>query len=405
MPSPNQSSSRLIPLTDMESRAAEAALAPFGIPPGAVRRIRMAALRDGDIPATLSGVATRHLEMARAQTSIPRLTLVEKRVSPRDAFAKYLFRGDGPDAFEAVRIPLLHKAGDEKYIVCVSSQVGCALGCAFCATGRLGFRRDLAAWEMVDQVARVRADSPHPVAGVVFMGMGEPLLNADAVIRAGRILSEPCGLAISGKAITISTAGIVPGIRRMAEARLPFRLVVSLTAADSAKRRDAMPVEAIYPLPDLMAALRDYHAATRRRITLAWIMAAGVNTRERDAIELAALVKGLPIKLDLIDVLDPTGRFAPPDDAERNAFRDALRKHVGAPVARRYSGGADIDAACGMLAGQSGSGPTHCVNRSGEPLSNRGRGGLSYAGVSGPVAVPSGRAGAAPARPEGRRSN
>ena len=147
--------------------------------------------------------------------------------------------------FEAVRIPLLHRAGKEKTVVCVSSQVGCALGCRFCATGRLGFGRNLATWEMVDQVIRIAADSPHPVRGVVFMGMGEPLLNYDAVVRAARILSEPCGLAIAAKAITISTAGIVPGIRRFTADRLPFKMVVSLASADKAKRRTMMPVDSM----------------------------------------------------------------------------------------------------------------------------------------------------------------
>src|SRR6185369_8339399 len=156
----------------------------------------------------------RLLGQIRERVRIPKLTLVDKVVSPQDGFAKYLFRGDGPGDFEAVRIPLLHRPGDEKYVVCVSSQVGCGLGCVFCATGRMGFQRNLATWEIVDQVTQVQADSPHPVRGVVFMGMGEPMLNYDRVLRAAHIFSEPCGMAITAKAITISTAGVVPGIRR-----------------------------------------------------------------------------------------------------------------------------------------------------------------------------------------------
>ena len=168
----------------------------------------------------------------RQCTTIPNLTLIEKQISPRDGFAKYLFSGDGPEPFEAVRIPLLHKPDDLKYVVCVSSQVGCAMGCEFCATGRMGFRRDLAAWEIVDQVIKIRDDSPHPVRGVVFMGMGEPMLNYDRVIQAARILTESCGMAIGGKAITISTAGVVPGIRRFTAEGHIYRLVVSLNSAD-----------------------------------------------------------------------------------------------------------------------------------------------------------------------------
>lgn len=339
-------------LTDITSAAAEAAFTPLGVPARATRLMRMAALRSGRLPDVLPGVAARFLEIARKHAHVPRLALVEKTISPRDGFARYLFRGDGPDCFESVRIPLLHRAGDEKYVICVSSQVGCAMGCVFCATGRMGYRRNLSAWEMVCQVAQVAADSEHPVGGVVFMGMGEPLDNYYAVIRAARIMSEPCGLAIAGKAISVSTAGVVPGILRMAEERLPFRLVVSLTSADHERRLAMMPVESVHPLPGLVAALKIYHSATRRRVTLAWTMMAGVNTREQDAMELAGLLRGLPVKLDLIDVNDPAERFRPPSDSERNAFRDALRRHLHAPVARRYSGGADIGAACGMLAGK-----------------------------------------------------
>lgn len=338
-------------LNDATDAEVEATLAAHGVSARSARKIRMDAIRRGRLPDELPGVAKTSLSTVRDIACVRRLMLVGKTVSPRDAFTKYLFRGDGPDCFEAVRIPLLHRTDDKKYVVCVSTQVGCALGCVFCATGRMGFRRNLAAWEMVDQVVQIGADSDHPVSGVVFMGMGEPLLNYEAVMRAARIMSEPCGLAIAGKAITISTAGIVPGIRRMTEERVPFRLIVSLTSADPARRRAMMPVETVHTTADLIGSLRDYHAALGRRVTLAWIMIAGVNTREQDAVDLANLVRGLPVKVDLIDVNDPTDRFRPPPDDERNAFRDALRKHLPAPVARRYSGGTDIHAACGMLAG------------------------------------------------------
>ena len=216
---------------------------------------------------------------------------------------------------------------------------------------RLGFRRNLATWEIVDQVVKIRADSPHPVRGVVFMGMGEPMLNYDRVLRAAKILSEPCGLAISGKAITISTAGVVPGIRRFTAERHPYRLVVSLTSADPGRRRELMPIERAYPLDELMEAdarlssrqrpagdagldddLRRQHPARRRP---------GPGPADRRHAD----------HLDLIDVNDPTGRFRPPSREELNTFRDELRELVAMPVARRYSGGQDIAGGCGMLAG------------------------------------------------------
>ena len=331
-----------------------AALMHVGVTPRMARQLQAAALRRGELPGTGPGLPANTLAKVRELTAIPRLTLVDKVVSARDGFARYLFRGALPDAFEAVRIPLLHRPEDPKYVVCVSSQIGCAMGCVFCATGRMGFRRNLAAWEIVDQVARIRADSLHPVRGVVFMGMGEPLLNYEATMQAARILSEPCGLAIAAKAITIGTAGIVPAIRRFTAEGRPYRLVVSLTAADSIQRRALMPVEAAHPTPELIQALRAYHAVTGRRVTLAWIMISGVNTREEDAARLADLTRGLPVKLDLIDVNDDTGRFRPPAPEELNTFRDALRAKLAMPGVRRYSGGQDIAAACGMLAGAAG---------------------------------------------------
>jgi 23S rRNA (adenine2503-C2)-methyltransferase len=298
-----------------------------------------------------NGLTARRLADIQQRTAIPHLTLVDKVVSPQDGFTKYLFRGQGPEPFEAVRIPILHRPDDLKCIVCVSSQVGCALGCAFCATGRMNFIRNLDAWEIVDQVVKIQADSPYPVRGVVFMGMGEPMLNYDAVITALRILSEPCGMAIGIKSITVSTAGITPGIRRFTAEGWKARLILSLTSADPIQRRELMPIERAHPSPDLIQALREYHAATGNRVTIAWTMISGLNTRPADAQQLAALLQGLPVKIDLIDVNDPTGNFKPPTREELDQFRDALRQYVGMPITRRYSGGLDINAACGMLAG------------------------------------------------------
>ena len=234
-------------LKDLTADQLHDSLSHAGLTPHQTRQIHAAAVRRGQLPAADQGIAAKVLDEIRRLTAIPHLTLVDKVVSPQDGFAKYVFRGDGPEPFEAVRIPLLHRPEDPKYVVCVSSQVGCAMGCEFCATGRMGFRRNLAAWEIVDQVIKIQADSPHPVRGVVFMGMGEPMLNYDRVIQAARILSEPCGLAIGGKAITISTVGIVPGIRRFTAEGHIYRLVVSLNTADPIRRRQLMPVEKAYP--------------------------------------------------------------------------------------------------------------------------------------------------------------
>lgn len=329
-------------------------LAPLGVDLRLARRLQSAIVRAGaaEVPHALPEVSRRVLERVREATAIPRLALLEKAISPQDGFAKYLFKGAGPEPFEAVRIPLLHRPGDEKYIICVSSQVGCAMGCAFCATGRLGFRRNLATWEIVDQVMHIQADSTHPVRGVVFMGMGEPLLNYERVLRAAEIFREPVGLAIEGKAITISTVGIVPMIRRFTAERHPYRLVISLTTADPERRRQLLPVEESYPLPELMQAIREYHAAKGGRVTLAWTLLRGINTRLEDVRQLAELIGDLPVIVDLIEVNDATSQFEPPDEAELGAFRDALSAVIRQPIVRRYSGGKDVHGACGMLAGR-----------------------------------------------------
>src|SRR5207253_9287958 len=182
--------------------------------------------------------------------------------------------------------------------------------------------------------------------------MGEPFLNYDRVIRAARIFSEPCGGAIAARAISISTVGVAPMIRRFTAERQPYRLVVSLTSADTTQRGELLPIERTHPLPELMEAVREYHAATRTRVTLAWTLLSGINTRPEDAEALAALVQDLPVRIDLIDVNDPTGRFQQPQAAELKRFRDALTARLAVPIVRRYSGGQDIHGGCGMLAGR-----------------------------------------------------
>ncbi len=272
------------------------------------------------------------------------------RVDARDGFRRYLFELPDGARVEAVRIPLF----DTHHVVCVSSQAGCALGCAFCATGALGLTRSLAAWEIVRQVQRVRADSARPVTGVVFMGQGEPFQNYDAVLDAAYTLCDPAGGRIDARRISISTAGVVPMIRRYTAEGHKFRLCVSLNAAIPAKRSALMPIERGFPLAELAAAIRE-HAGVRGRVTIEYVMISGVNVGEEDAAALGALFRGVPIRLNPIAVNDASGRFRPPGEDEWNRFRDALARELpGQPVVRRYSGGQDEHAACGMLASRAG---------------------------------------------------
>lgn len=285
------------------------------------------------------------LDAVAERVVAPRLEVLTSRTDPADGFTKYLFGLPDGQKVEAVRIPIF----DTHYVVCVSSQVGCALACDFCATGRMGFKRNLEPWEIVEQVLAVRDLADRPVRGVVFMGMGEPFLNYRNVIAAAQILSAPAGGAIDGKAITISTAGWVPMIKRYTEEGHPYRLAFSLTSAIPEKRVKVMPVEERWPLPELMAAIRGWAEARRTRAMLAYVVIKGFNTGYDDAVALKELIGDLPVKIDLIDVNDATGNWLPPEEEELERFRDHLQI-LGAPVVRRYSGGKAIEGACGMLA-------------------------------------------------------
>jgi len=361
-------------LRNLDGPEMAAALSPFGVSAEVSRRVFSAVHRDGvdALVAAQPGIRGLPLAAARAIDAVavwPSLQVLERRRAD-DGFLKYLFKlADGPE-IEAVRIPLpdpaaaralraARAAGEAssglialptaKYTVCLSSQAGCALACDFCATGRLGGIRSLETWEILAQLRAIAAEADHPIRGVVFQGMGEPLLNYVNVTRAARVLSDPAGPAIGSKAISISTAGVVPAIRRYIAEAQPYRLVFSLGAPTSSERAALMPIEKRWPLPELMAAIRAYAQASRARVTLAYVAIGGVNTAPRHARELGALLADVKVKLNLIDVNDATGRYRPPSEDELRLFRDALAESWGGPVVRRYSGGGEIGAACGTL--------------------------------------------------------
>jgi 23S rRNA (adenine2503-C2)-methyltransferase len=299
----------------------------------------------------LSAVLGRDLA-ARSRTT--RLVVVDRRRSAVDPFVKYLFRAPDGQVFETVRIPLLHP----RWSVCVSSQVGCALGCDFCETGRVGFRRNLEPWEIVEQVLTVRREGKErPVTGVVFQGQGEPFQNYENVIRAAAVLRNPCGAGIGGDRITISTVGLLPEIERYTEEGHPYRLILSLTSAFSEKRTPLVPINARYDVPALAAAMRRHAERRGGPVSLAWVLMAGVNSGADEARELGRLFAGHRVRLSVIDVNDPTGSYARASDEERSRFFSALAGN-GIGFVRRYSGGPDIHAACGMLAASRTGGTT-----------------------------------------------
>ncbi len=336
------------PLNDLSFGEFTARMENIGLSGLQARKVFSAVYRKGrpDLgqgTARVDEVSPRHLDLIRAMPW-GKLSVLDRRQAA-DGFVKYLFQSPLGGCFEAVRIPLFGR----KHVVCISSQVGCALGCVFCSTGRLGFSRNLETWEMVEQVRVIRDEAELPVRHVVFMGMGEPFLNYDNVIRAAVLFTQSGGLQISGRNITISTAGVAPAIRRYTEEGHPFRLTFSLTSAIPEKRRALMPVEKRWPLDELVDAIAGYARTTGDRAVIAYVVIRGVNIGAEDVEALRQTFRNIPIKLDLIDVHDASGRLQPPDAEELKRFRDMLQV-LRVPVGRRYSGGSEIGASCGNLA-------------------------------------------------------
>lgn len=291
----------------------------------------------------------RRVELACEQlTRRDRLPILERATDPADGFVKYLFRLHDGAVAEAVRIPLEREGC---FTVCLSSQAGCAMGCDFCATGRMGLARNLEPWEIVAQFIAVRDEAPGTITGAVFQGQGEPLHNYANVMRAAEILSHPCGGRISAKAITISTVGLVPAIHRYASEKRPWRLIISLTSAIDERRRSLLPAASAWSVRELADAIRTYQQSAGGRVTIAWVLLGGINTGRDEVEALRDLFDGVPLRLNLIDVNDARENgYARATEEELGRFRDALRT-LGVPVVRRYSGGAAKHAACGMLAG------------------------------------------------------
>ncbi len=264
----------------------------------------------------------------------------------KDGTMKVVFRLADGLMIQSVVMPEGKKAS-----VCLSTQAGCALGCAFCLTGRGGFVRNLTLSEMAGQVLHARkiigADAE--VTNIVFMGMGEPLLNYDVLVDFIRILTDPAGLAMSHNRITVSTAGITPAVERLGREGLNINLAVSLNAPDGALRERIMPVTRKYPLSGLMKALRGYPLRGKKRLTMEYVLLGGVNDRPADAKRLLMLIRGLRCKVNLIP-FNPFGgaAFRRPSDEAVALFRDILMK-AGYLAVIRKSRGAEIGAACGQL--------------------------------------------------------
>jgi 23S rRNA (adenine2503-C2)-methyltransferase len=253
--------------------------------------------------------------------------------------------GDG-QVYECVLLPY-----QDRVSCCISSQVGCPMGCKFCATGLGGFDRNLEAGEIVGQYLTLQRLSPRRISHVVFMGMGEPLLNLPNVLKAIELLHDEVGL--SHRHITVSTVGIVPQIHRLAEAKLPIHLALSLHSPLDEVRNRLMPVNNKWPVAEVMDAMKQYHKATGRKITIEYLLIKGLTDTPDQAEALAKLVKGTPSVVNLIPFnwVDTEQGFARPERQRVQAFRSTLEGR-GVNVTERVERGHEIAAACGQLAGQ-----------------------------------------------------
>ena len=286
-----------------------------------------------DLPIAFRGLLAEHF-------ALPRLALVTEQTSA-DGTRKFLFRMRDGQAIETVAIP-----DGDRMTFCISSQAGCALQCSFCATGAMGFARNLAVHEIAGQVRELALlDPPVRATNIVFMGMGEPLMNWTAVSDVLTLLNDPKGFGIGARHITVSTVGILPGIVALGQRKEQFRLALSIHAPSDALRQTLMPVNTKYPLSDVIEAAAEFD----RRVTFEYVMLGGVNDQPQHADQLAALARRCKAFVNLIP-LHPGGSmgFTPTTPEAIGTFARKIR-NSGVEVAIRKSRGVDIAAACGQL--------------------------------------------------------
>ena len=290
-----------------------------------------------NLPLTLRQTLTE-------QFCIPQVTIRKKLVSAIDGTIKYLYGLSDGETVESVLMSYHHG-----YSQCLSTQVGCKMGCTFCATGMGGFVRNLSAAEMMSQIEVAQRDAGVRVSSVVLMGMGEPLDNFDHVMRFLEMLSEPDGVHIGMRHVSLSTCGLVDGIYRLMERNLQLTLSVSLHAPNDEIRSRTMPVNRRWPIGELLAACREYAQRTGRRISFEYAMIDGVNDSDACAEELAARLKGMLCHVNLIPVNEVAGKAQRRSGAPRLKRFSEILAGRGIPVTVRRTLGADIQASCGQL--------------------------------------------------------
>ena len=291
----------------------------------------------------MTNISLELREKLKKEYTICNFNILKKQES-KDGTIKYLFDVLDGNAIETVLMSYHHG-----YSICVSSQIGCKMGCKFCASTGINFIRSLTSGEIVEQILAVEQDTKIRISNVVFMGIGEPLDNYDNVINAIRIINNPKGLNIGARHISISTSGLVPKIYKLAEENIPCTLSISLHATTNEKRSKMMPVNNVYPIEELIKACKDYIKKTNRRISFEYALAKDNNDNREDAKELVHLLKGMLCHVNLIPINKiENGSFTKSSNENIMKFRDYLNDHGIVATIRRELG-SDIDAACGQL--------------------------------------------------------
>lgn len=296
----------------------------------------------------MTNISKKDREIMIEKTYIPYLNLLKHQVSKKDGTEKFLFGLEDGNTVETVL--LKHK---DRNTLCISSQVGCAIKCDFCATGQDGFKRNLNVNEILNQVYTVHrrlAKKNEGIGNIVFMGMGEPMLNINNVLKAIDLMGDEKGLNISKRKITVSTSGVIPGIERLLDSKAPVELAISLHAITDEKRSYIMPINKKYPLQDLYNTLETYQKETKRRISFEYILIDDFNISQRDADALADFMHAFDHVLNLIPYNPVEGTIHKrPSQEKIRAFFDYLQTERKVNVTLRREKGTDIDGACGQL--------------------------------------------------------
>ncbi len=309
-------------------------------------------------PQQMTNLSKTFMAMLNEEFVFSSLKEQKHLVSKDELTEKWLFSPDLnsgviPDTPTYIESVLIREIKGRRRTVCVSCMSGCPIGCAFCATGQCGFERNLTSGEILEQIYTVErrcTENDQPgLTNIVFMGMGEPLLNYDHVIKAARTVCSEDGLNMSGRHVTISTVGIPSGIRRLAAENVNFRLALSLHAPEQKLRESLIPVAAKWKLPDIISALKEFSQTSSRHITIEYCLINKINDSKKQARELVELLKPIPCKVNLIP-LNPTEEFnhTPPPKDRIRAFQSTLESH-GLSATLREEKGQDINAACGQL--------------------------------------------------------